>query len=155
MAKMLTKGTQIFVAATPQPSDLTQAAFEALEWELVCCPNTSPAFGEEAEIVSEFCIDGSEVTFVGAASGMETELSVFYDNDCEGQDILRAAFEGQALAFKKEYGDGTLTMTPTTIYARALITTLPDGDGEVNDIVTHAYGLKLVQKPIFVKPELV
>lgn len=154
MARQLTKGTQIFVASVPQPTELTQPQFEALTWELVCCPNSSPAFGEEAEIVSEFCISGEEVTFVGAASGMETELSVFYDNECEGQDILREAFEGQPLAFKKEYSDGTATRTPTTIYTRALITTLPDGDGEVNDIVTHAYGLKLVQKPIFVKPEV-
>lgn len=157
MAKSLNKGSQLFVAAAPQPNNLTQAQFEAMDWELVCCPSTLPMFGGEAEIVSEFCISGEEVTFVGAASGSETELTVFYDNDCEGQDIIREAFEGQPLAFKKEYADnlGSATMTNTTIYARALVTTQPDTEGEVNDIAAHTYGLKMVQPPIFVKPEAV
>lgn len=155
MAKSLNKGSQLFVSAAPQPTVLTQAAFEALEWELVCCPATLPMFGQEAEIVSEFCVSGEEVTFVGASSGSETEIEVYYDNECPGQDILREAFGGQPRAFKKEYGDnvGSATMTNTTVYARAFITTQPDSEGEINDISAHTFGLKMAQPPIFVKPE--
>lgn len=151
----LTKGTQVFVSTTAAPDDLTQTGFEALEWELVCCPTTAPSFGQEAEIVSEFCISGEEVTAVGAASGLETEIGVFYQADCEGQDILREAFEGFPRAFKKVYPDSPnpATTTGTTIYTRALVTTNPDGEGDVNEFITHTFGLKIVQPPILVKPE--
>ncbi len=155
MASTLIKGTQIFVATAPQPDDLTQSGFEALEWELVCCPSTSPSFGQEAEIVSEFCISGEEQIAVGAASGSETEMAVFYDADCEGQDIVRESFEGQPLAFRKVYPDGSATMTGTTIYTRALVTNRPDSEGGVNDFITHNYNLRIVQPPILVKPEAI
>lgn len=155
MAQSLNKGTLVYVSSTPQPAVLTQTAYEAITWELVCCPNELPSFGQEAEIVSEFCVSGEEITFVGAASGAETEISVFYDSECEGQDILRAAFEGQPYAFKKEYSDSPnpATTTGTIIYTRALVTTFPDTEGGVNDIATHVFGLKIVQPPLLVKPE--
>jgi|SRR6476659_8329954 len=157
MAQSLIKGTKVYVASTPQPEELTQVEFEALTWIEVCCPSESPNFGQEAEIVSEHCISGEEVTFVGAASGAETEMTVFYDAECEGQDIVREAFEGQAMAFKKEYSDSPnpVTTTNTIIYTRALVTTFPDAEGGVNDIAAHTFGLKIVQKPILVKPEAV
>lgn len=155
MAKSLNKGSVVYVATVPQPDELTQAEFEALIWEEVCCPSELPSFGQEAEIVSEFCVSGEEVTFVGAASGAETEMTVFYDADCEGQDILRDNFEGQPLAFKKEYSDSPnpVTTTNTIVYTRALVTTFPDTEGGVNDIASHTFGLKIVQPPILVKPE--
>lgn len=155
MAKSLIKGTKVYVATVPQPDELTQVQFEALTWEEVCCPSEAPTFGQEAEVVSEFCISGEEVTFVGAASGAETEMTVYYDADCEGQDIVREAFEGQPMAFKKEYADSPnpVTTTNTIVYSRALVTTFPDTEGSVNDIAAHTFGLKIVQKPILVKPE--
>lgn len=155
MAKVQVKGTATYVCAVPQPSTLTQAQFEALEWELICCTTNNPSFSQEAEVIEEFCVSGEAVVFTGAAAGAESEMSVMYDDDCEGQAILRGAFEGQPLAFKKELSNGTLTTTPTTIYARALVTGFPDDDGEVNDIVVHSYNLKLVQPPIFVAPEAI
>ena len=152
---VLTKGTKVYVASAPQPDDLTKAEFEALTWVDVCCPTSAPAFAQEAEIVSEFCIDGTEQVATGSASGMETEMAVFYMEDCEGQDIMREAFEGQPIAFKKEYPDGTTTTTPTTIYTRELVTSNPDGDQGVNEFITHTYTMKIVQPPIFVKPEAI
>ena len=152
---ILTKGTKVYVSSTPEPDDLTQSGFEALDWVLVCCPTTAPALAQEAEVVSEFCIDGTEQVALGAASGMEGEMAVFYISDCEGQDILYSSFEGQPIAVKKEYSDGTATTTPTTLYSRLLITTRPDGEGDVNEFVTHTYGYKIVQPPILVKPEVI
>lgn len=151
----LIKGTQLHVCAVPQNSDLSVPQFAALTWVLVCCPNTSPSFSEEAEIVSEFCISGEEVSAVGAATGAETEVSVFYQAACQGQDILRNNFGGtNALAFRKTYADSPnpTTTTNTVIYTRALITSWGDNDGSVNEFITNTYGLKLVQKPILVKP---
>lgn len=149
----LIKGTVVEVAVLTSNENLTQGQFEALDWEVVCCPSSMPQFGREAEIVSEFCISGEEVTAIGAAAGSETEMSVFYQADCEGQDILREAFEGLPLAFRKIYPDGSATTTGTTIYTRALVTTQPDGEGSVNEFIMHNYGLKIVQPPILVKPE--
>lgn len=152
---ILTKGTRVFVSAVAQPDDLTQLEFEALTWVEVCCPTTAPAFASEAEVVSEFCISGKEQVATGASSGMETEMAVFYISDCEGQDIMRNAYEGSARAFKKVYSDGTDTETGTTIYTRALVTSQPDGDAGVNEFVTHTYAMKIVQPPILVKPEAI
>jgi len=152
----LVKGTVVSVCATPQNEDLTQAQFEVLNWVEVCCPNAMPTFSEEAEIVSEFCISGEEVAAVGASSGAETELTVFYQAECEGQDILRESYGGNtALAFKKEYNDSQnpVTTTNTIIYTRALVTSWGDNDGGVNDFILNTYGLKIAQPPILVKPE--
>lgn len=153
----LIKGTEVFISPVPQNEDLTLAEFEAItDWEIVCCPSTAPAFLEEAEVVSEFCISGEEVTAVGASSGAETELVVFYQADCEGQDLMRAAFGGiNAYAMKKVYLDtpNATTTTNTTRYTRILVTSKGDNDGGVNDFITETFGLKIAQPPILVKPE--
>lgn len=155
----LVRGSTVWVSPTPMNDELTQAEFEAIEWVPVCCPATSPSFSEEAEIVSEHCISGAEVVAVGASTGAETELSVFYQHDCEGQDIVRNAFGGSAsmnaYAYKKEYSDSPnpATTTNTIIYTRALVTGWTDGGEGVNDFITHDYTLKIVQPPILVKPE--
>ena len=154
----LIKGMQLEVCATPQPNTLTQTEFEALEYIPVCCPQTAPSFSEEAEIVEEFCISGEAVVGIGAASGAETDLVVFYQPDCEGQDVVREAFGGNIiLAFRKVYADSPnpATTTNTTIYARAMVTSQGDNDGSVNDFITNTFTLKLVQPPILVKPEAI
>lgn len=149
----LVKGSTVWISPTPMNEDLTQAEFEAIPWVPVCCPATSPSFSEEAEVVSEHCISGEEVSAVGASTGAETELSVFYQHDCEGQDIVRDSFGGiDAYAYKKEYNDAPAGMTNTTIYTRALVTGWTDGGEGVNDFITHDFTLKIVQPPILVKP---
>lgn len=152
----LIKGMQLEVCVTPQPDTLTQTEFEALVYIPVCCPQTAPSFSEEAEIVEEFCISGEAVVGIGAASGAETELVVFYQDDCQGQDVVRNAFGGNVvLAFRKIYNDSPnpATTTSTTIYARAMVTSWGDNEGSVNEFITNSYTLKLVQPPILVKPE--
>lgn len=154
----LVKGMTVEVCVTPQPDDLTQSEFEALEYIEVCCPQTAPSFSEEAEIVEEFCISGEAVVGVGAASGSETEMTVFYQDECTGQDIVRNAFGGDViLAFRKIYNDSPnpATTTNTTIYARAMVTSWGDNEGSVNEFITNSYTLKLVQPPILVKPEAI
>src|SRR5690606_39147449 len=152
----LVKGSTVWISLTPENEDLTQSEFEAIAWVPVCCPATSPSFSEEAEIVSEHCISGEEVSAVGASTGAETELSVFYQHDCEGQDIVRNAFGGSsAYAMMKDYGDSPnpSTTTSTVIYTRVLVTGWTDGGEGVNDFITHDFNLKIVQPPILVKPE--
>lgn len=154
----LIKGMQLEVCVTPQPDTLTQTEFEALTYVPVCCPQTAPSFSEEAEIVEEFCISGEAVVGVGAASGAETELVVFYQADCNGQDIVRNAFGGSViLAFRKVYADSPneATTTNTTVYARAMVTSRGDNEGSVNEFITNSFTLKLVQPPILVKPEAI
>lgn len=154
----LIRGMNISVSAVPQPNDLTLAQFEALDYEEVCCPSSAPTFSEEAEIISEFCISGEEQAAVGAASGAETELSVYWKPDCVGQEILRDAFGGDTvLAIRKEYNDSPnpSTTTNTVIYTRVLVTSKGDNDGTVNDLITWTFGLKIAQPPILVLPEAI
>lgn len=154
----LIKGMKLEVCVTPQPDTLTQTEFEALTYVPVCCPQTAPSFSEEAEIVEEFCISGEAVVGVGAASGAETELVVFYQADCTGQDTVRNAFGGSTiLAFRKVYADSPnpATTTNTTVYARAMVTSRGDNEGSVNEFITNSFTLKLVQPPILVKPEAI
>ena len=156
MAKgTLVKGMTVEVCVTPQPNDLTQLEFEALGYIEVCCPQNAPSFSEEAEIVEEFCISGEAVVGVGAASGSESEMTVFYNADCVGQDIIRNAFGGSTiLAFRKVYNDSPnpATTTNTTIYARAMISSWAESGDSANDFITNSFTLKLVQPPILVKP---
>lgn len=151
----LIKGTRVYMSATPEPDNLTQAEFEALTWVEICCPQSAPAMSEEAEIVSDFCISGEEISAAGAAAGVETELTVFYQADCVGQDLLRAGFGGLAYPLKKELKDSPnpLTTTNSIYYTRVIITSWGDNDGTVNDLITNTYGMKIAQPPILVKPE--
>lgn len=157
---IINKGSTLAICATPQNEDLTEAQFAALAWVDICCPTELPTFMQESEIVSEFCISGEEITAVGASTGAETELTVFYMADCVGQDHLRTAFAANqnstvAYAVRKQLPDGvTGESTATTVYSRILVTSrsVAGNGGGVNDLVTDTYGWKIVQPPILVKP---
>lgn len=158
---LIYRGSTVGIAATAQNENLTQAEFEAITYVDICCPSEMPSVMEEAEIISEFCISGEEQTAVGASSGAETSISVYYKSSCIGQDILRDGYGGvgtqsQAFAFRMQLADGVVGVTtPTTIYFRALVTSKSVGGtgGGVNDLVTDEFGLKIAQPPILVKPE--
>lgn len=144
---------QISVAA-PQNEDLTASEFEALVYIDICCASELPEFGRETEFLSEHCISGEEVIGVGAATGMETEVSYFYRSDCAGQNFLRNNEGGiDAYAVRKVYPDATPTTTATTVYTRVRLGGWNDGGGGVDDFVTHTSSWKIAQDPILVAPE--
>ena len=153
---LINKGTGVQICATPQNATLDAAAFAALTYIDICCLTEMPTVGEEAEVASEFCIDGTEQTAVGASTGSEFDLSVFYKSDCVGQDELRdAAGTQDSYAIRIVRPDATVTTTATTIYVRAQITSKMFGSGGVNDFIADVYGAKITQSPIFVKPAAV
>lgn len=143
------------ICLTPQPDDLTEVQFSALTYVDVCCLSELPEFASEAEMISANCIDGTKLVGVGADSDTDFTLSVFYMEDCEGQDELRdmaLAKDGVAYAVRKVYSDGVATVsTPTTVYARVVWTGFNDGGGGIDDFVTHTFTGAIRQGPVFVK----
>jgi len=149
------KGIELEIStAAPQNEDLTEAEFEALTYVPICCASELPEFGNETEFLSEHCISGEEVIGIGAATGMETEVSYFYRADCAGQTFLRdnSGVGMNAYAVRKVYPDGTADFTASTIYSRVIIGGWNDGGGGVDDFVTHTSSWKMAQDPVFVAP---
>ena len=151
---LINKGTTVQICVTPQNTDLLQAAFAALTYVDICCLTEVPTVGEEAEIVTQFCISGDEQTAVGASAGSEFDLSMLYKSACIGQDTLRnGAVTQDAWAIRIVRPDGVVGVTtPTTIYTRAMITSKMFGSGDINEMIADVYSAKITQKPIFVKP---
>lgn len=150
------RGQQFQICTTPQPSDLTAVQFAALTYVDICCLQETPDFSVEANILTENCIDGRRLVGVGADEASEMEVSFFYMADCPGQDALRAlamAKTNVPYAIRKVYSDGVPGVsTPTTVYARVIISGFTDNGGSLEDFQTHTVGGSVVQDPIFVKP---
>lgn len=155
---LINKGTVFEMCVTPQPADLTQIQFAALTYVPVCCVTEVPPVGSESEIVSAFCIDGTEKVAVGASTGAELEVSAMYEADCIGQDTIRVAAMAESstsYAFRVVRPDGRPApagQTPTTIYFRAMMTGYTFGGDDVNAMIADTYNLKITQKPFFIKP---
>ncbi len=153
MAGVQTKETVLQICTTPQNDDLNAAEFAALTYIEICCARELPEFGNEVEFLSEHCIDGTELTGVGFSSGIETETSYTYMPSCAGQSCLRTNAESKdSFAMRKRYPDGTVALTPTTIYTRVRIGGWMDGGGDGEGFHTHTSSMKLSQKPVFVAP---
>lgn len=151
---LINKGAKISVCVTPQATqDLTPVAYAGLTYIEICCPTEIPEISEEANMLSQFCISGIEKTAVGTQTGAEFDISFLYEDDCVGQDTLRAAAGTQnSYAFKIERADGSPSQTPSIIYLQAMVGGWTYGGGAPDDFVSDVASLKISQKPILVKP---
>lgn len=155
MAGVQNRGAKFEICITPQPTDLTEAAFAALAYVDVCCVSELPEFSVEANLLTENCIDGTRLQGVGADEATDFEVSVFYMANCAGQGNLRTiamAKDGQAYAVRKVYSDGNASQTATTVYARVIFTGFNDGGGGIDEFVTHTFSGAVQQDPVFVAP---
>lgn len=155
MADDLNLDGTLYICATVQNADLTQAAFAALTWVEIGKIVTLPQIGFEANVVSQNYVNTDFSTDAkGFVNGMASEVVVGRDPADGGQDILRTASDSRfKYAFKREYADDTPTNTSTVKYFRALVTSAMDSGGGGEDFDNETFGIKITgQKPITVDP---
>lgn len=153
MADVQVLGTKLQICITPQNGDLTAVEFAALTYIDICCASELPDLGTETEFLSEHCIDGTELTGIGAQTGMETEVTFFYKAGCAGQKFLRDnAGQNVSYAIRETYNDATTTKTATIVYAQVKLGGYVGNAGDVGEFITHTSSWKISQDPIWVEP---
>lgn len=156
MAGVQALETKLQICITPQTADLTAVQFAALTYIDICCLSEVPELGTETEFLSEHCIDGTELTGIGAKTGMETECSFFYKAGCAGQKfLLDEQGKNISYAIKLTYTDATPTTTPTIIYAKIKIGGYVFGSADKDSFIPHTSSWKISQDPILVAPSAI
>jgi len=158
MADNLNIGSKLYICATAQNSNLTEAQFEALTWIEVTKIVSLPPVGMSVNMVDRvYVAEGIGRSRKGVLSGSDGELVVGYDYTDAGQDALYTASQSRSkYAFKLVGVDSpnTATTTNTIMYFRALVGPRNYAGGEAEGEVTHAYQIKITdQSPIAVEPE--
>lgn len=137
-------------------ADLTATQFAALTYENACCPPSIPDMSMESENLSTHCVSGRRLTSKGVADGSDFEIEVYPTDECLGEVELREAVtNGEVRAVRVTRANGTLTTTPTIIYARVRFTGVTYGGGEPNDFVTDTFSGVMEQDPVYVAPTTV
>jgi hypothetical protein len=150
-------GFKLFVCATAQPDDLSQAEFEALTWVQVGGVGSHGETGTNTNILT---YDTWDTDVVQKAKGMsnagDPEIEVARDPDDAGQVILRtAAGTNFNYAFKITANDkpnNDVDSEPTTRYNRGLVTGPRQPHGRNEDFDLEIFGLALQQRQITVDP---
>ena len=144
-------GSKLFVCATPQQSDLTQAQFEALVWVQVKGVGSHGETGQSTNILT---YDTWDTVVIQKAKGMtdagSPEIELARDPLDAGQIILRTICSPSNMnfAFKITRNDpNVITGTPTTIYNRGLVVgpRRPMGRNEDFDLEMFTLGLQQVE----------
>ena len=150
-------GGKLYVCATAQNDDLTEAEFEALTWVQVKGVGSHGETGTNTNIVT---YDTWDTEFVqkskGTSNAGDPEIEVARIATDAGQIILRDFgdhFNKNNCAFKIERNDKPVggTSTPTTIYNRGLVTGPRTTHGRNEDFELEMYTLALQQGQITVE----
>lgn len=148
-------GSKLYICATPQAVDLSQAAFEGLTWVQIKGVGSLGETGSQTNILT---YDTWDTTVVQKAKGMtnagDPEIELARDDTDPGQDLLRAAAAtNYNYAFKTERNDKkTDAGTPTVIYNRGLVTGPRRPNGRNEDFDLEIFSLGLNQKEVVVDP---
>ncbi len=148
-------GAKLYVCATPQPTDLNQAGFEALTW--VQCKGVG-SFGETGNNTNILTYDTWDTDVVQKAKGMtdagSPEIELARDPDDPGQVILRAqALTNLNYAFKTVLNDAPEPGgTGTTRYNRGLVGGPRNPQGRNEDFDLEIFTLGLQQRQITIEP---
>jgi hypothetical protein len=150
-----TSGAPAVITPTPQPDDLTQAEYEALDWVEVSNVGSLPDSGSNTNIVNYDTID-TDVTQKqkGVTDAGSGTLECARKANDPGQQALRAAgLTKFYYAFKRELTDAPDTETTNTIYYnRGLVTGPVHNGGRNEDFVLETFTLGYVQREIVVGP---
>ncbi len=152
------KDVKFFICTTPQPSDLDQAAFEALTWVEVKSVGKVGETGLSTNIVTYDTLD-TDVTQKGKgvsnAGDPDVEVARIYNDP--GQVALRnAAKTNFNYAFKLERNDAPdATFTNRIEYNRGLVTGPKRPNGGVEDFDLEIFSLGLQQREVVVEPTLI
>lgn len=148
-------GYKLFICETPQQTDLTPTAFDALTWVQV---KGVGSHGETGTTTNILTYDTWDTDVVKKAKGMsnagDPEIEVARDPNDPGQIILRtAAGTNLNYAFKIEANDAPeVGGTPTVRYNRGLVAGPREPNGRNEDFDLEIFTLGLQQKQIKIDP---
>ena len=149
------KDRKVYICTTPQPSDLSQAQYEALTWVEVSNVGAVGESGTNTNVVSydELSTDVTRKG-KGISNAGDPTIECARNPTDPGQIALRAAAKANFdYAFKFEDKDApTANHTNSVYYNRGLVTgpTRPNGRNE--DFVLEIFTLALNQREIVVDP---
>lgn len=143
---MTTTGTT-FAVSIGQPATLNKAGFEALTWTTVGgVTNIDPYGPTSSDVTTNHLADGVTRHYKGFADLGDAGVTVDYDAEDAGQDILRALAYG---ASKNVTGSYRITMQDGSIdYLRGQVFTSPKTVGAANAMVTQAFSIKVNEYPV-------
>jgi hypothetical protein len=148
-------GSKLYVCATPQNSDLSQAQYEALAWVLVTGTGSVGEIGSSTNILTYDTWDNAVVQKAkGLTDAGSPEIECARIPTDPGQNILRAAgLTNFSYAFKIERNDKLVpTGTGTIRYNRGLVTGPKEPQGRNEDFDLEVFTLGLQQLQITVDP---
>lgn len=157
MTAPLHRGGTLYICATPQPTDLDQAGYEALVWVEIANVGAVPDFG----FSSNFSAYNTLGTAIGAkrkgvSTGADGTLDFARLTGDTGQGLVATAGAPDnnfIYAFKYELGDApTEDYDGTIYYSRALVAGPMLTGGEVEGNAIHRYTIAQTQKAIVVAP---
>lgn len=149
------KDRKVYICSTPHPTDLNQAAYEALTWIEVSNVGAVGEAGTNTNIVSydELSTDVTQKG-KGISNAGDPTIECARNPTDAGQIALRAAAKTNfTYAFKFEDKDApTANHTNSVYYNRGLVTgpTRPNGRNE--DFILEVFTLALNQREIVVDP---
>lgn len=148
-------GAELYVCATPQPTDLDAAAFAGLTWVQVGAVGSVGETGTTTNIVSYNTWDTDFIQKAkGTSNAGDPEIEVARDPADAGQDVMRAAaLTRYNYAFKIIRADkpnDNVGSSATIVYNRGIIAgpRTPNGANEDFDLEIFSVGLN--QKQIVV-----
>ena len=135
---------KIFICATPQPTDLNEAAFAALTWVQVKGVGNLGETGTKTNIVSYDTLDDTVTQKgKGLSDAGSPEVECRRITDDAGQILMRtaAAHSSNNYAFKFLNQDGTIN------YSRGIVTgpTRPNGRNEDFELEVYTLGLNQLE----------
>ena len=148
--------SKLYVCATPQNSELSQADYELLTWVEI---KYVGSLGETGKTTNILNYDTWGDSVVQKAKGMtdagSPELEVARDDSDAGQAILIAAGavgNNNKYAFKEVRADGSIGGTGSIRYHRGVVggPRFPGGRNEDFDLQVFTFGF--LQEPILVSP---
>lgn len=150
-------GRKLYICTTPQPANLTQAAFEGLTYVLISGVGSVGETGSSTNILSYETWDDAVVQKAkGMTDAGSPEIEVARDPNDTGQNALRAAaLTNLNYAFKLEGNDKPNTggtAKPTTRYNRGLVAGPKQTNGRNEDFDLEVFTLGLQQLQITVAP---
>lgn len=149
-------GGKLFICVTPKPTNLSQAAYEALTWVEIGGVGTLPESGINTNLVSYPTIN-QDVTQKGkgASDAGDGTIEVRRIATDPGQVALRAAALTKFdYAFKREIPDAPDELHSNTIYYNRGIVTGPlHSGGGLEDFVLETFQVGFNQREIVVNPE--
>jgi hypothetical protein len=146
-------GGKVYVSSTTQGADLLQAGFEALTWIEVKPIVSQPGMGITYNGVDQTYLSGLTNTKAGSGKVNGGDLVCGNIPDDAGQVIMKA-MAGTAVerAYKATRATTNTagTFLTETVYSRAVVLSIGDEGGGVDDINTAKYTMAFNQKPIYV-----